>query len=137
VFARRDTRRGLPQIPPYSAIDVAHDKLVTTSEKLHSPELAFSQLAPRGGGSLEESIVVNEAMAADTVRNVILSTWPRRFTREQLGDDQALGAEGLGLDSVEVAELIIACEQACGRSDTGELMTSARLTIGSVIADLG
>ena len=78
-----------------------------------------------------------ESKAADTVRNVILSTWPRRFTHEQLADDQALGAEGLGLDSVEVAELIIACEQACGREGPGELMTSARLTIGSVIADLG
>jgi hypothetical protein len=36
-----------------------------------------------------------------------------------------------------MAELIIACEQACGRSALRELMTSARLTIGSVIADLG
>lgn len=79
---------------------------------------------------------MNPETAASIVRDTIGAVWPGRFTREQLGDDQALGAEGLGLDSVEMAELIIACEQACGRSGSSQLATTARVTIGSVIADL-
>ncbi len=34
--------------------------------------------------------------------------------RAQLEDELALGEGGLGLDSIEIAEVLLACEERCG-----------------------
>jgi acyl carrier protein len=67
------------------------------------------------------------------VRRAILETWPGRFTEAELNEARALTAEGLGLDSVEVVELILACERATGRSADETLFTASPLTIGRVV----
>jgi acyl carrier protein len=67
-----------------------------------------------------------------TVRQLILSSWPQRFAPEQLHDGPALGDDGLGLDSVEIAELVLACEERSGRRAGPELFAVDRLTVESL-----
>ena len=69
-----------------------------------------------------------------TIRELILASWPERFTIEQLDDAALLGEEGLGLDSIELAELILSCEERCDGRASETLFTTRRLTIG-LIAD--
>lgn len=66
------------------------------------------------------------------LREIILTSWPHRFSPEQLGDDVSLGSDGLGLDSVEVAEVLLACEERCGMAATEELFAIVPLTIDRV-----
>ena len=51
---------------------------------------------------------------------------------EELATDALIGADGIGLDSVEIAELLLAAEDACG-IDAGEgLFEISPLTIAHV-----
>ena len=69
-----------------------------------------------------------------TVRTIITTTWPHRFEPSELRDDVSLGEGGLGLDSVEIVEVILACEEECGRSATEGLFAVLPLTI-KLLAD--
>jgi acyl carrier protein len=64
-----------------------------------------------------------------SIREIILGMWPGRFAPTALRDDVSLGEDGLGLDSVEVVELIFACEDRWGRRVSEQLFTSPALTI--------
>lgn len=66
------------------------------------------------------------------VSQIIATAWPQRFEPAALGEDVPLGEEGLGLDSVEVVEVILACEERFGRRSTDELFAVAPLTVGRI-----
>lgn len=72
------------------------------------------------------------SVKADDLRHVILTRWPDRFSESELQEDTELGAEGLGLDSVEIAELIVTCEDRSGSPLPETLFTEGRLTVGRV-----
>jgi acyl carrier protein len=67
--------------------------------------------------------------ATVSIREMIVGLWPGRFTSGDLPDDVDLGEEGLGLDSVEVVELIFACENRWGKRASQGLFTDPPLTI--------
>lgn len=69
---------------------------------------------------------------SDRVRGVIMRTWPVRFEMDDLADEIALGDEGLGLDSVEIAELLLSCEDESGRSMPDGLLADGALTIARI-----
>jgi acyl carrier protein len=70
------------------------------------------------------------------VREIILGNWPQRFEPGELGDEVPLGEEGLGLDSVEIVEVVLACEERCGRVATEELFAGSPLTISLLVDHL-
>lgn len=74
----------------------------------------------------------DRAQIAAMVRGLILASWPQRFAAEQLGDGIPLGEGGLGLDSVELAELILGCEERSGRRAGEALFAADLLTIESL-----
>ena len=57
---------------------------------------------------------------------------PNGSRSEQLEDGIALGEGGLGLDSIEIAELVVGCEERTGRSAGGALFGADSLTIGRI-----
>lgn len=66
------------------------------------------------------------------VQQIILVRWPQRFAPDRLDEHSILGEAGLGLDSIEIAEVVLACEELGGPSATPELFESGPLTIGKV-----
>lgn len=69
---------------------------------------------------------------ADDVRSVI-----RRHVasaRDQdLPDTLPLGGDGLGLDSVAIVELLLACEAACGVRLPPDVFEGAEVTVGAIV----
>jgi acyl carrier protein len=78
--------------------------------------------------------MTDRAQTATAVSEVILTSWPQRFAVEQLNERIPLGEGGLGLDSIELAELILGCEERCGGRASEALFTAGSLTIG-LLAD--
>jgi acyl carrier protein len=76
--------------------------------------------------------VPDREQIASSIREVLLSSWPSRFSPDQLRDDAALGESGLGLDSVEIVEVVLACEERCGVHADENLFEPARMTIGGI-----
>jgi acyl carrier protein len=74
----------------------------------------------------------SHAQVVALVREIILTSWPHRFSPEQLANNVSLGSDGLGLDSVEVAELLIACEERFDIAATSELFDMIPLTVDRV-----
>jgi acyl carrier protein len=54
-----------------------------------------------------------------------------------LADDVPLGADGLGLDSVGVVELLLDCETAFGVRLPPDLAEAGRLTVGRLVGLVG
>jgi acyl carrier protein len=61
-------------------------------------------------------------------RQTIVASWPHRFDYGELRNDISLGEGGLGLDSVEIVEVVLACEELCGRT-AGEELFARELTV--------
>lgn len=64
-----------------------------------------------------------------SVQELIIDLWPGRFTAADLQADVALGEQGLGLDSLEVVQLIFACEDYWGKAVGEGLFATSPLTI--------
>jgi acyl carrier protein len=75
-----------------------------------------------------------QRQVAGIVRELLISSWPARFDAAQLHDEVSLGKEGLGLDSIEIVELLVACEECSGVELTADLFNVVPLTIGHVTA---
>lgn len=75
----------------------------------------------------------DRAQIAASIREILLTSWPHRFARDELHDDVSLGEEGLGLDSVEIVEVLLACEESCGVRATEQLFVVVPLTIERVV----
>ncbi|HKP90574.1 MAG TPA: phosphopantetheine-binding protein [Thermoleophilaceae bacterium] len=73
-------------------------------------------------------------LTASAIRDILLTQWPARFPVEALGEEVPLGEEGLGLDSIELVELVLACEEQAAREANEELFRDGQLTIRSLVA---
>jgi acyl carrier protein len=75
---------------------------------------------------------------AAAVRDAFAALWPGRFAAGELAEDVSLGKDGLGLDSIDVVELALACEERIGQRgyDLDELLATRPVTIGRVIDHL-
>lgn len=69
----------------------------------------------------------------------------RQFLREQLPaahkddtltDDRILGSGGIGLDSIQIVELLLAFEQRWGIPFPASLLETPPLTVGKILAHL-
>jgi acyl carrier protein len=76
--------------------------------------------------------VPDRAQTVIAVRQIITERWPQRFAPDQLDEDRVLGADGLGLDSIEIAEVVLACEDLGGPQASPELFEAGPLTIGKL-----
>jgi acyl carrier protein len=74
-------------------------------------------------------------LTAAMVREIILTRWPGRFAPELLGENVPLGDDGLDLDSIEVVEVVVACEDLLGVEALDEqLVRQEPLTISGMVA---
>ncbi|MGZ5433992.1 MAG: hypothetical protein ACXW5U_26815 [Thermoanaerobaculia bacterium] len=69
---------------------------------------------------------------SDVVRAIVQAHAPGTTLDEEL----PLGAEGLGLDSIAIAEVLLECEERFGAS-CGQLLESDGLTIARLVRHLG
>jgi acyl carrier protein len=68
------------------------------------------------------------------VYEILATRWPGRFADDQLADRVSLGTGGLGLDSIEIVELVLECEERSGRTRAAqELLEAGPVTIGRLI----
>jgi acyl carrier protein len=81
--------------------------------------------------------VEDRALVAATVYAVLTRRWPGRFGDTELTDRVELGGDGLGLDSIEIVELLLDCEERLGgSSDPDGLLESGAISIGRLIDHL-
>jgi acyl carrier protein len=81
--------------------------------------------------------VGDRAQVAETVYAVLAKRWPGRFGDTELSERSSLGGEGLGLDSIEMVELLLDCEERLGGSrDPDGLLENGEVTIGRLIDHL-
>jgi acyl carrier protein len=73
--------------------------------------------------------MAERAQIAAAIRGIIQANWPARFSASELRDDVALDDGGLGLDSVEIVEILFACENTWGVQVGEELFDVVPLTI--------
>jgi acyl carrier protein len=61
--------------------------------------------------------------------------WPGRFDHDPLPEAASLGEGGLELDSIEIAELVLECEERLGLpgSRAQQLLEAGPLTVGDLI----
>jgi acyl carrier protein len=81
--------------------------------------------------------VLDDRQAQVRIRDILDGLWPDRFASDQLIDDAPLGEDGLGLDSVEMAEFLIACENEYGVMISEELFAAVAPTVGGVAEYFG
>lgn len=71
------------------------------------------------------------------VYEILAALWPGRFRDDQLADHVSLGSDGLGLDSIEIVELLFEYEEASGGSiDIDVLLEAGPMTVGDLIDHL-
>jgi acyl carrier protein len=81
--------------------------------------------------------LADRTLVASTVYDTLTALWPGRFEGHAIGEQESLGSDGIGLDSIEIVELLLACEERLGngwRAD--ELLESGPIRIGSLIDHL-
>jgi acyl carrier protein len=76
--------------------------------------------------------LVDRAIVVAVVREILVTSWPGRFRVEQLSEQVSLGAQGLGLDSVEIVEVLLECEERFGEVPLEELFRREPLTLRSL-----
>jgi acyl carrier protein len=77
---------------------------------------------------------MTEAQTRASVREILLAGWPGRFDDAGLDDDVMLGEDGLGLDSIDVVEFLLGCEEALGGPGTQELLLGGPISLRTVVA---
>ena len=73
---------------------------------------------------------------AARVRELLVTRWPGRFHRAQLADDVSLGEEGLGLDSIEIVELLLELGEEGDSTKAEDLLDAGPISIGRLIDHL-
>ena len=75
---------------------------------------------------------------AATVHEVLAKLWPGRFDAGQLADDLSLGKGGLGLDSIEIVELLLESGDRLGvpGHSAEELLEAGPISLGLLIDHL-
>jgi acyl carrier protein len=77
--------------------------------------------------------VNNPTGVAAVVLDILLATCPGRVSRAGLREETQLGDDGLGLDSIEIVEVLLGCEDHYGIS-VHTLFDGAPLTFGRVVS---
>ena len=70
---------------------------------------------------------------ARIVHDIVRSHASRKMAVDELEHDVALGADGLGLDSIAIAEVLLECQQRFGVSVT-QLLEREPLTLQLLVA---
>lgn len=80
----------------------------------------------------------DRANTAAVVRDTLAALWPGRFEDGELTDDVSLGDAGLGLDSVEIVELVLTCGDRLGIPgyDADDLLARDPVTLGLLVDHL-
>jgi acyl carrier protein len=58
--------------------------------------------------------LADRSETARIVRETVALLWPGRYGESQLQDQVSLGGEGLGLDSIEIVELVLEASERMG-----------------------
>lgn len=83
------------------------------------------------------SRVADRAQIAATVYGILAMRWTGRFDGRRLDDQVSLGSDGLGLDSIEIVELLLDCEEEVGRdTHPEELLETGSISVGRLIDHL-
>jgi len=69
-------------------------------------------------------------------RDIVLAIVQAHAPGIPLDEEVSLGADGLGLDSIAIAEVLLECEERFDRS-CGQLLESDGLTIARLVRHLG
>jgi acyl carrier protein len=78
--------------------------------------------------------MVDRARTAAVVRDLLTDSWPDRFPDGMLDDeDVLLGEGGLGLDSIDTVEFLLACEEELHGRSTVDLLAAGPLALRGVI----
>ncbi len=85
---------------------------------------------PLAAPTTEDEVAAARVLAI--VRSHLPSFWRDRPISAELRLDDA----GLGLDSVDLLELLVACERELGRELPGDLLLDDAMTVGDLIAKL-
>jgi acyl carrier protein len=81
--------------------------------------------------------VASRKQVATTVHDSLRTLWPGRFDPGALADDVSLGSDGIGLDSIEIVELLLECDERLGNGARAEeLLEAGPIRIGSLIDHL-
>ena len=72
------------------------------------------------------------------MRETVALLWPGRFSESQLHDEVSLGEDGLGLDSIEIVELILEAGERLGIPgyDADAPLRDGPVTLGRLVDDL-
>jgi hypothetical protein len=75
---------------------------------------------------------------ADVVAAALRTLWPGRFGDDLPPEHASLGKGGLDLDSIEIAELVIECEERAGLpgSRATQLLEAGPVTVGRLLDHL-
>jgi acyl carrier protein len=76
--------------------------------------------------------MANRREVISMIESIIRTTWPSQFSSAELHEDTLLGDGGLELDSVDIVEILYACEDACGIEMSTDLFEGPPLTIERV-----
>jgi acyl carrier protein len=77
-------------------------------------------------------------MHAVNIATEVHSIIAARASREVLlEDDMTLGGDGVGLDSISIAEVLLDCEQRFGIDVTDFLADGASITVGRIVRRVG
>jgi acyl carrier protein len=74
------------------------------------------------------------AAVEEEVRELVRARAPLARERTDLPDDLRLGAGGLGLDSISLAELLLDCQRKFDIAPPVELLQGPPLTLGRLVA---
>jgi acyl carrier protein len=77
--------------------------------------------------------VVDRTRTATAVHELLHARWPGRFDGLELHDELSLGEHGLGLDSIEIVEFLLTCEEELHGRSTEDLLTAGPVTLGRVV----
>ena len=94
---------------------------------------------PDGAKGERQTKMTGESKFSETagaVRGLLLRHLPSYWSAEELNDDLALMGPDLGLDSVEVVELLLDCEALFGLCLPAKLAIGEPLTIRKIAAHI-
>ena len=90
--------------------------------------------APRSDGLLPRTLV--EEVSTERVLAIVRRHLPSFWRDRPLAVDLRLDGAGIGFDSVDLLELLLACERDLGRELPPDLLLDDAMTVGDLIAKL-
>lgn len=75
-------------------------------------------------------MTVDPAQTSASIRAIVIARVPR-LSEDEVLDDQPFGSEGLGLDSIAIAEVLLDCERRLGVRMT-DLLDGPPITVARI-----